>query len=372
MKIVSSRPEITFDDVLLLPGRSDFPIEKESDQISLKTRVSKNISLDIPIVSAPMPGVTEINMALALGKAGGMGFIHFFQDFERQLAQVEKVKKKKVKVAAAVSDLSKHGGKHVGNLLKAGADLISVETYHAQNKQLIEFIKNLKNTYRGVEICAGYLVTTDGTEEVIKAGADCIRVGIGGGSHCTTRLVTGVGRPQLSAVADCYKATKKYSIPLLSDTGIKHAGDIPKALAFGADTVMIGGLFTGTDESPGEIIKRAGEKYKYTLGMCTDTAIKQKHLNRPSALPDIKLRLKNYLRGVLGYEKVRQEEKLFEEGVESLVPYKGSVKPIIKQLIDGTKRSMWYQGAKNIPQLQKKARVVLISSHAHLENIPRI
>lgn len=368
MRIISKTPEITFDDVLLLPNHSDILKEEETKKISLKTRISKNITLDIPIVSAPMPSVTEVEMAITIGKLGGIGFLHFFQSFDRQIEQITKIKKAKVKVAAGVADLSKNGKKHVGNLLKVGTDLISVETYHAQNKQLIRFVKDLKKTFRGIEICAGYLVTAGGTEELIKAGADSIRVGIGGGSHCTTRLVTGIGRPQLSAVADCYKATKKYGIPLISDTGIRHAGDIPKAVVFGADCVMIGGLFAGTDEAPGEIIKKDGNKYKYSLGMCTDIAMTQSYLQKKN----LHRRVKNLLNKSVKNNLKNQNKLLFEEGVEGLVEYKGSVKTILTDLIAGIRRSMWYQGVKNLTQLREKARVVIVSSSTKLENNPRI
>lgn len=370
MKIISSTPEFTFDDILLLPGKSDFLPPQENELINLKTKVSKNLSIDIPIVSSPMPGVTEEKMAIAIASLGGLGFIHPFQSFDRQLAQVSEVKQQKLKVAACVFDLKDTGIKHVGNLLKAGADLIAVESGHAHNLQTIEFIKKLKKTYKKIEITVSLVVTGEATEDLIKAGADSIRVGIGGGSHCTTRLVTGIGRPQLSAVQECANVAKKYKVPVISDTGIKYAGDIPKALAFGAGSVMIGGLFTGTDECPGEIIYKDGEKYKMTWGMCTDTAMRHKQLKqilklKPSAI-------KNAVKDLLNFEQKKAEKKLFEEGVEKAVPYKGSVTEVVDQLISGTKRSMWYMGVKNIESLQKNARVVITTSNTHQDNIPRI
>ena len=362
MKMLSEVAEITFDDVLLLPNHSSFPIEQEEKKISLKTKISKNLTLDIPIVSAPMPSVTEAELAIAIGKAGGIGVIHFFQSFESQLKQVARTKKEGVKVAAGVADLSKAGKDHVGNLLDAGVDLVSVEAYHAQNEQFLDFIRDLKKTYRNLELCAGYVVTKEATKELVKAGADSIRVGIGGGSHCTTRIVTGVGRPQLSAVADCYEIAKKHNVPIMSDTGIKVAGDIPKAMAFGANSVMIGGLFTGTDESPGKVFFRKGKKYKKTWGMCTDKAITQQHESQTSKLMNnIKVKL----------NKV-SINKFFEEGVEGEVEYKGSVISIIEKLAGGTKRSMWYQGVRNLSSLRKNARVILVSQNTRLENIHRI
>ncbi len=367
MKIISVVPEFTFDDVLLLPNSSTFLPGDEEKVIDLRTKITKNISLDIPLISAPMPGVTEAEMAIAIGSLGGIGFLHHFQSFDRQLEQARLVKAQKVKVAACVYDLSEKGVNHVAKLLKVGVDLISVESGHAQNQQVIEFIKTLKKTFRKIEISVALVVTADATKDIIRAGADSIRVGIGGGSHCTTRLVTGIGRPQLSAVMECVKVAKKYHVPVISDTGIKYAGDIPKAIAFGASAVMIGGLFAGTDQAPGEVIQKRGKTYKMTWGMCTDTA--QRHSQVSQIL---RSHLKEKLRSFFSFSQQEEKHKLFEEGVEGLVEYKGSVKPIIRQLLEGTRRSMWYMGAKNLAELEKKARVVFVSDNTHTENMPRI
>ena len=195
-----------------------------------------------------------------------------------------------------------------------------------------------------------------------------ILVGIGGGSHCTTRLVTGVGRPQLSTITDCYKVTKRYDIPLISDAGIKYTGDVAKALVFGADCVMIGGMFAGTNEAPGEIVRKGDKKYKYSWGMCSDTALKHKQPQRRFSLKEII----NFMKGLINYNTTEYKDKLFEEGLGGLVPYKGSVIPILEDLVNGTRRTMWYLGARNIPQLQKKARVVIVSNNSKFENLPRI
>jgi IMP dehydrogenase len=374
MKITNHEPEITFDDILLLPGYSTFEMNEDLKKISLKTRISKNIKLDIPITSSPMPGLTEEKMAIALGKLGGLGFIHPFQSKNLQLAQLRKVKKHQVKVAASVIDLSLDKGvDHVKNLHQAGVTLISIETSHAHNKQTIAFIKKIKKNYPKIEVSASLVVTGEATKDLIKAGADSIRVGIGGGSHCTTRLVTGVGRPQLSAIAECYKVAKKYDIPILSDTGIKYSGDIPKALAFGGESVMIGGLLTGTDECPGNIITKKGKKYKHSWGMCTQEAIihNQPFLENPYQA--ILKQTKEIAKTILGRNQNQLNKKLiFEEGVAELIPYKGSVTQVVEELVAGTKRSMWYLGATNISQLQKRTKWVMVSNSTHLENVPRI
>ncbi len=316
-----------------------------------------------------MPGVSEEKMAIALGKQGGMGFIHFFQSPAWQLEQVYEVKQEKVKVAAAVADLSDKGIKHISDLLNIGVDLISLESANAHNLQTIEFLKKLKKKFRNIQISVSLVVTKEATEDLIKAGADSIRVGIGGGSHCTTRLVTGVGRSQLSAVQNCYAITKKYHIPLISDTGIKYAGDIAKAIVFGADVVMIGGLFSGTDECPGKVITKGKMKYKYSLGMCTDTALQQKQFQKVSLFK----RLKYQIKKIVGIDFDQgKEKKYFEEGVEGLIPYKGSVVPVVNTLICGLRRSMWYQGVRNLGELRRKAQVVLVSQNTIMENLPRI
>ncbi|MBT4652550.1 guanosine monophosphate reductase [Candidatus Woesearchaeota archaeon] len=374
MKKQNLTPEITFDDVLLLPGYSTFEMNDDVKKVSLKTRVSKNLTIDIPITSSPMPGLTEENMAIAIGKLGGLGFIHPFQSKAKQLAQLKKVKKHKVKVAVSVVDLSLGKGiDHVKKVYKAGADMVCVETSHAHNKQTIEFIKKIKKINPKIEVCASLVVTGKATEALIKAGADSIRVGIGGGSHCTTRLVTGVGRPQLSAVEECYKVAKKYNVPIISDTGIKYAGDITKALVFGGESVMIGGLLTGTDECPGEIIEKKGKKYKHSWGMCTREAITH---NQPFFKNPYKFtlrKIKKIIKIILGIKQSQQKEEfIFEEGVGELIPYKGSVDSVVEDLVSGIKRSMWYLGVSNISQLQKKTKWVTTSSNTNLENIPRI
>lgn len=373
MKILSSIPELTFDDVLLLPGRSNIVIGEEKN-IDLNTRISRHVTLSIPIVSASMPGVTESKMAIALGKAGGMGVIHPLQSFERQIEEVEKVKSQKIKVAASVSDLSEGGFKHCSVLLKAGVDLIAVEMAHADNTKFIRFIKRLKRHYRDIELCVGYVVTKEATEALIKAGADCVRVGIGGGSHCTTRLVTGVGRPQLSAVYECAKVAHRYGVPIMSDGGIKHEGDVPKALAFGADTVMIGGLFSGTDEAPGKIIYKDGKPHKMSWGVCTDTAMRHRHLLHIVGMNtiDVWKVVKRRLAELAGSPGGTHEEKMFEEGTEGLIPYKGSVKKDLFNLISGTRRAMWYLGVLNIQELREKSTAVVVSGQTLEENAARI
>ena len=376
MKIVSPTFELTFNDVLLLPRKSDFTMIEDVKKTDLKTRISKKLEIDIPICSSPMSHVTEVNMAIAMGKLGGIGFVHCFMSPEKQLYQVKEIKKNKVKVAVSVSDFSKAGLKHVGHLLKLGTDLICIETAHGFNIQTIDFLKQIKTNYPNSQVCVSLVVTGEATRALIKAGADSIRVGIGGGSHCTTRLITGVGRPQLSAIKECYLAAKKHGVPIISDTGIEHAGDIAKALAFGADEVMIGGLFTATKETPGDLIRKKNRVYKFSAGMCSDQS---QHKNSIDPR-QIFHKTKDVIKRILYLNENNSDFvspykipfKFTHEGVSSLIPYKGSVVSIFNELTGGLRRSMWYLGCKNISEIKRKSQVVIVSPSTQKDNVPRI
>ena len=372
MKLLSNNPEITFDDILLLPQLSQYDYEEDS-KVDIKTKISKKLSIDIPVTSSPMPGVTEEEMAIAIGKMGGLGFIHSFQSPSRQLEQIKKAKKQKVKVAATITpDLSKTKLQHIENLLKLKTDLICIYTYHSLNIPTIKFINKVRKKFPNAQLNTGPIATKKAVQTLSEIGIDSLNVGIGPGSHCTTRLVTGVGRPQLSAIKECASTAEKYKVPIIAEGGLKTPGDISKALAFGANAVMIGGMFSGTAEAPGEIIHKNQKKYKASWGMCSNTAMTYQHLNLlglNNSFNKIKKLLKYYLRINPNSEQI---EKLFEEGIEGLIEYKGSVKPIIKRLADGTRRSQWYQGAENIEELQKKAIAVLITNNTVVENKPRI
>lgn len=375
MKILNKSPELTFNDVLLLPNYSTFNMVDDTQKTSIKTKISKNLEIDIPICSSPMSHVTGTEMAIAIGKLGGIGFIHCFQSQKEQIIQVKEVKKNKVKLAVSVSDFSKNGITHIEKLLKLGTDLICVETAHAFNLQTITFIKKIKKLFPKAEICASLVVTPEATDALIQAGADSIRVGIGGGSHCTTRLVTGVGRPQLSAIADCYQIAKKSDIPIISDTGIEYSGDIAKAIAFGANAVMIGGLFTGTDESPGEIINIKGKRYKFSSGMCSNKTRYSPNINPDQFIKNIKTIIKKIIKYHKDKDFIANYSQPFQfthEGVSGLIPYKGSVVPIINNLTGGLKRSMWYLGCSDLNDIKSKSKVVIVTSNSIKDNQPRI
>ncbi|MHA1581533.1 MAG: IMP dehydrogenase [Candidatus Baldrarchaeia archaeon] len=326
---------LTFDDVLVKPNYSEiFPAK-----VDTATKVSKNIKLEIPLVSSPMDTVTEAEMAIAIAKHGGIGIIHRNLSIEEEAKEVEKVKEKGLKVGAAVGVFDQ---KRVEVLVNAGADLIVIDTAHGHSKDVIESLKLYKKMY-DVDIMAGNIATKEGAIALIENGADSLRVGIGPGSACLTRKVSGVGVPQLYAVASVADVASEYDVPVVADGGIKTSGDIVKAIVAGADCVMIGNLFAGTDESPGEIIIDKGRKFKKYRGMGSEEVVK---------------RLDRY-------------SKLVPEGIVGLVPYKGTVEDVIHKLVGGLKTGMGYVGARNIKELKLKGRFIRVTSLGERENRPR-
>jgi IMP dehydrogenase len=462
---------LTFDDVLLMPAQSEV-LPKEVDITTLLTR---NIKINIPIVSAAMDTVTEANLAIAIAREGGIGIIHRAMSPEKQASEVDAVKKsesgmildpitilpdapisealslmqryrisgipvtekgkligiltnrdlrfetqfsKKVyqvmtkeklitasvgttlekaqkilhqykieklpivdkennlKGLITIKDIEKRKkypnackdsvgrlcvGAAIGTgenairraelLAKAGADVIVIDTAHGHTSAVITTVKALKKRI-AVDIIAGNVATSEATEDLIKAGVDGIKVGIGPGSICTTRIIAGAGVPQLTAIKDCASVAGKHKIPIIADGGIKYSGDLPKALAAGAHCVMIGSLFAGTDESPGEIVLFQGRSYKVYRGMGSLGAMEQGSKDR-------------YLQtGV-------ESSKLVPEGVEGRVPYKGLLSQSVHQLTGGLRSGMGYCGCKNLSELRKKAKFIQITnaglreSHVH-------
>ncbi len=462
---------LTFDDVLLLPAKSDV-IPKEVD---VTTRLTRNIMMNIPIVSAAMDTVTEAALAIALAREGGIGIIHRAMPVQKQALEVDKVKKSEsgmiidpitigpdepikrateimahykisgvpvtvkgklvgiltnrdlrfetnlerkvkdvmtkknlitaregisleeakeilhrykieklpivdkdmnLKGLITIKDIEKRkkypnackdevGRLRVGGaigvgaeaieraeaLIEAGVDVIAIDTAHGHSNAVIKTLKELKKRF-DIDVIAGNVATKEGAEDLIKAGADAIKVGIGPGSICTTRVVAGAGVPQLTAIKACYQVAKRYKIPVIADGGIKFSGDITKAIAAGAHSVMIGSLFAGTDESPGETILYQGRSYKVYRGMGSLGAMAQGARDR------------------YGQEGV-ETSKLVPEGIEGRVPYKGPLAYSVHQLVGGLRSGMGYCGCKNLDELRRKARFIQITnaglreSHVH-------
>ncbi len=465
---------LTFDDVSLYPQRSDV-VPREVD---VATRFTRNVRINIPVVSSAMDTVTEARLAIALAREGGLGVIHRAMDGDRQVAEIDKVKKSeygmvvdpitmspdqrlyevlevmekyrisgvpvtkngklvgiltnrdlrfetkldlrvgdvmtkeklvtapvgtsleeakeilhrhrieklpvvdqefnlkglitikdiekrikypnackdvlgRLRVAAAVG-VGPEAMERVPMLIKAGADVLVVDTAHGHSEAVLEMVRGIKRRYAGTEVVAGNIVTAEATEDLIKAGADAVKVGIGPGSICTTRVVAGVGVPQISAIRTCAAVAARYDVPVISDGGIKHSGDITKAIAAGAHSVMLGGLFAGAEESPGETILYQGRTYKVYRGMGSLSAMQSREARE------------RYFQG-----PEADVDKLVPEGIEGRVPYKGALSALVYQLVGGLRAGMGYCGSKNIEELRAKAKFIRLSqaglreSHVH-------
>jgi IMP dehydrogenase len=456
---------LTFDDVLLVPARSDvLPTETDTS-----TQFTRGIRLQIPLCSSAMDTVTEASLAIALAQQGGIGVIHKNLSIEHQAEEVDKVKRSEsgmivdpvtirpdrpVSEALAVMErykisgvpvvdedghlvgiitnrdlrfetrfdipvsevmtkqplvtvpvgttleqakavLQKHriekllvidGDKHIkglitvkdiqkaikyptaakddlgrlrvaaaigatgdfreraAELVRARVDCLVVDTAHGHSTRVMEAVREIKRRHPDVQLMAGNVGTAEGARELIEAGVDAIKVGIGPGSICTTRVVTGSGVPQITAIRDCVEAAQGSDVPVISDGGVKFSGDVAKAIAAGADVVMIGSLFAGTEEAPGEVILFQGRSFKSYRGMGSIGAMREGSRDRYSQ------------------ERIEMESKLVPEGIEGRVPYKGTLSDMVTQLIGGLRAGMGYTGCRNIREFQKNTRFVRITS----------
>ena len=456
---------LTFDDVLLLPAAS----KVLPNEVDVKTRLSRNITMNIPLLSAAMDTVTEAKTAISMAREGGIGIIHRNMSVQRQATEVDKVKKSesgmivdpvtmhpdqkisevlevmeryrisgvpivedgrklvgivtnrdlrfetnleqkvsnvmtkknlvtasegitleeskvllhknriekllvvndkgdllglitikdimkikkypnackdklgRLRVGAAVG-VGPDRDRRVEALVKAGVDVIVVDSAHGHAEAVVDSVPAIKEKFPDIELIAGNVATADGTRTLIEAGADAIKVGVGPGSICTTRVVAGVGVPQISAVMECAKVARKHQVPIIADGGIKYSGDVVKALAAGADSVMIGSIFAGTDESPGETVLYQGRSYKVYRGMGSLGAMKEGSGDR-------------YFQG-----DIVEEVKLVPEGIEGRVPYKGPISSSVFQLIGGLRAGMGYVGCGTLDQLRQEAKFIRITS----------
>ena len=338
---------LTFDDVTLVPKYSEIL----PSEVDTSIKLTNNLKLKIPLLSSAMDTVTESKMAIAIAKAGGLGVIHRNLDIKTQLSEIKKVKIKKLLVGAAVG-AGPSEFKRADAILKENIDMIVVDTAHAHTKkvsEIIKFIKKRKN--KKTALCAGNIATAEAAKFLLKLGVDIIKVGIGPGSICTTRLVAGIGVPQLSAILTVRNGVKNKDVKIISDGGIKYSGDLAKAFAAGADAVMVGSLFAGTDETPGKLIKRGGKLFKSFRGMGSVGA-----MNKGSA--------DRYFQS-----KQKDISKYVPEGVEGFAKYKGKVQKIIFKLIGGLKSSMGYLGSKQIKYLRNKPRFVKITKAGFYESM---
>ena len=345
--MVPIKEALTFDDVTLVPKYSEIL----PSEVDTSIKLTDSLKLKIPLLSSAMDTVTESKMAIAIAKSGGLGIIHRNLDIKKQVLEVRKVKKQKLLVGAAVG-AGPNEFKRAEALLKEKLDMIVVDTAHGHTKkvsEIIRFIKKIKS--KKTALCAGNIATPDAAKFLLKLGVDVIKVGIGPGSICTTRLVAGIGVPQLSAILNVRNGIKNKNVKIISDGGIKYSGDLAKAFAAGADAVMIGSLFAGTDEAPGKKIKKNGKLYKYFRGMGSIGA-----MNKGSA--------DRYFQS-----KQKDTSKYVPEGVEGYIKYKGNVDKIIYNLVGGLKSSMGYMGARKVIDLRKKPQFVKITKAGFYESM---
>ncbi len=345
MKIINKKG-LTFDDVLLIPQKTSL---SSRSKVNLSTQLTPKVKLKIPLVSANMDTVTESNLAIALAREGGIGIIHRFLSIDKQVEEVKKVKDKKLLVGAAVG-IKNNYLERTKALIKAKSDVIVIDIAHGHSVFLIRVLKELVKKFPKTEFIAGNVATAQATKELIKNGASAIKVGIGPGALCSTRIVAGAGVPQLTAIIDCAQIAKKYQVPIIADGGIKSSADIVKALAGGASTVMIGGLFAGCEESPALTFYRNNKKIKLTRGMASLMA----NYDRQENDKTIKKDLKNYS----------------AEGVEAVVPFRGSIVGFVRQMIGGVQSGFSYSGAKNIKELWEKSEFIQITQNSLIESKP--
>ena len=345
---------LTYDDVLLLPDAS----EVVPSEVETKTQLTRNISLDVPLVSSAMDTVTESQMAIAMAKAGGIGIIHRNLSIEEQVTHTKLVKGAGLLVGAAVG-VGDDGFARAQALIDAGIDVVVVDTAHGHHRAVLDAIERIKKKYSEQEVIGGNVATRAGAQALINAGADAVKVGVGPGSICTTRVVAGVGVPQVTAIMEAAKACKKSDVPLIADGGLQYSGDIAKAIVSGADSVMLGSLLAGCDESPGELIEIDGKKYKSYRGMGSLGAMQSRGEK------------KSYSKDRYMQDDVLAEDKLVPEGIEGKVAYRGSVETVVHQLVGGLRSGMGYAGAATIDDLKRNGRLVQITfaglqeSHPH-------
>ena len=344
MQLDNVRLGLTFDDVLLVPQRSTV---RSRQKVSVATNLSRNVEISIPILAANMDTVCEWEMALAMGRLGGIGIIHRFLSSEEQAEQIAKVKSDGVLVGAAVGT-DRDAIERARAMVEAGADVLVLDIAHGHSDHAIDMVRALKKAFPSIDVIAGNVATRIGAEDLVAAGADAIKVGVGPGGVCTTRIVAGVGVPQLTAVNDC----AGLDVPVIADGGIRTSGDIAKALAAGAQSVMIGSMFAGTTESPGEVEQSPHGLVKRVRGMASFEALERRAHREGTEIDE------EYL------------EQRAPEGVEGTVPYRGAVGPLVSKLLAGVRSSMSYSDALTIAEFQAKAQFVRITNAGLTESHP--
>lgn len=356
---------ITFDDVLLIPAESHVL----PNEVDLSTQLAPNLKLNIPLISAGMDTVTEGRMAAAMAKMGGLGVVHKNLSIQAQADEVRLAKNTpvtaedthaavdkdgKLLVAAAVG-VTSDTFERAEALFEAGADAIVIDTAHGHSAGVLRKIKEIRDHFPHNTLIAGNVATAEGTRALFEAGVDVVKVGIGPGSICTTRVVAGVGVPQLTAIYDAADVAREFGKPIIADGGIKYSGDVVKALAAGGNAVMLGSMLSGTEEAPGDVQQGSdGRLVKSYRGMGSVGAMSQQHGSSD-----------RYFQ--VG---VNEANKLVPEGIEAVVSYKGTVSNVVYQILGGLRSGMGYCGAENIDKLIETAQFVRISNAGLRESHP--
>lgn len=355
---------LTFDDVLLIPAESHVL----PNEVDLSTKLADNLQLHIPLISAGMDTVTEGAMAIAMALQGGLGVVHKNMSISAQAGEVANVKSVQVPasavnaavdsdnrlLAAAAVGVTSDTFERAESLLEAGADAIVIDTAHGHSAGVLRKIKEIRDHFPKATLIAGNVATGDATRALFDAGVDVVKVGIGPGSICTTRVVAGVGVPQITAIYDAATAAREYNKPIIADGGIKYSGDVVKAIAAGGNAVMLGSMLSGTTEAPGDLFESDGKKYKSYRGMGSVGAMAQSHGSSD-----------RYFQG-----GVNEANKLVPEGIEARVAYKGDVSDVIFQIDGGLRSGMGYVGAADIPSLIENAQFVKITGAGLRESHP--
>lgn len=331
----------SYDDVLIVPKYNKIASRRE---VNFKTKVTKNHSLDIPLIVANMDTVCESEMAISIGRLGGLGIIHRFLTIADEAKEVAKIKKAKLLAAAAIG--VKDFTDRAKALVDSGVDILVLDVAHGHSKRAGKTLDYLKSQFPKIDVMVGNIATKDAAEYFISKKADAIKIGVGPGAMCTTRLMTGAGVAQITAIMDVYEASQG-RVPLCADGGVKQPGDVVKAIGAGADTVMMGTIFSGTDESPGKIIIKNQKKYKEHRGMASYLATIKK----------------------LKLDGQKINEDIHVEGEMTLSPYRGSVVKIVNKFLGGLASGMTYTGSKNIESLKGKADFIEITNAGFNESV---
>lgn len=361
MKLDNIRTGLTYDDLILVPQASNVL----PNEVKINTYLTPKIHLNMPIISAAMDTVSEHEMGIALARAGGITIIHKNLTIEEEANEVRLVKeanydgypnaaldnKGRLLVGAAIGANNEVLARSEA-LLKAGADVLVLDSAHGHSENIIKTTRLLKKTFPDLQLIVGNIVTKEAAKDLIEAGADAIKVGIGPGSICTTRVVAGVGCPQATAVDEVATFCKGKNVKVIADGGLKYSGDIVKALALGADTVMLGSMLAGCKETPGEIIEIDGRQFKSYVGMGSLVAMKRGSADR-------------YFQG-----GQTESKKLVPEGIEAVLAYKGEVKEVVYQLLGGLRSGLGYCGSHNIEELKEKSVFIRVTNAGLTEAHP--